>query len=288
MFGYVKTDTPNMYVKDTVLYKAMYCGLCKGIGKTCGVKGRFILNYDLTFLSVLAHNVLGVDVKIEKERCILHTIRKRPIAQFDEITGRVSALNVLLAYYKVQDDVIDSKKGKLLKAWLKSSYKKAIKLEPKFDEIISKRYNQLRKLEKENSDSIDIVADSFACMLSDIMAELTGDKFTEQLSELAYNLGKWIYLIDALDDFDKDLEKKEYNVFVNAYPQVKSREELMNDYKKDIVCVFGGVLSQIEMLANQIQYQFNHDLTDNVLLRGLKEQTKMIMENKKCKKTTKS
>ena len=60
------------------------------------------------------------------------------------------------------------------------------------------------------------------------------------------------------------------------------------NYKKDIVCVFGGVLSQIEMLANQIQYQFNHDLTDNVLLRGLKEQTKMIMENKKCKKTTKS
>lgn len=60
MFGYVKTDFPNLYVKDTVLYKAMYCGLCKGIGRTCGQKGRFLLNYDLTFLSVFMHNVLGV------------------------------------------------------------------------------------------------------------------------------------------------------------------------------------------------------------------------------------
>ena len=58
MFGYVKTDLPNMYVKDTVLYKAMYCGLCKGIGKVCGQKGRLALNYDLTFLSVFVHNIL--------------------------------------------------------------------------------------------------------------------------------------------------------------------------------------------------------------------------------------
>ena len=65
MFGYVKTDLPNMYVKDVILYKAMYCGLCKGIGKTCGQKSRLLLNYDLTFLSVFAHNLLDVDVKIE-------------------------------------------------------------------------------------------------------------------------------------------------------------------------------------------------------------------------------
>ena len=41
-----------MYVKDTVLYKACYCGLCKSIGNVCGQRGRFALNYDLTFLSI--------------------------------------------------------------------------------------------------------------------------------------------------------------------------------------------------------------------------------------------
>ena len=75
MFGYIKTDLPNMYIKDTVLYQAMYCSLCKGIGQTCGQKARFVLNYDLTFLSVLLHNVADVDVKVEKQHCVIHRLR---------------------------------------------------------------------------------------------------------------------------------------------------------------------------------------------------------------------
>jgi len=43
----------------------------------------------------------------------------------------------------------------------------------------------------------------------------------------------------------------------------------------------------IKELSKQINYKFNHDLLDNVLLRGLKVQTKQILENEKCKNTTK-
>ena len=106
MFGYVKTDFPNMYMKDNLLYKSMYCGLCKGIAKTVGQKARFLLSYDLTFLSVFVHNVCGQDVKINKERCILHQIVKRPIATPDDITNRIGALNVIMAYHKLNDDVL--------------------------------------------------------------------------------------------------------------------------------------------------------------------------------------
>ena len=117
MFGYVKTDFANLYVKDTVLYKAMYCGLCKGIGKVCGQKGRLVLNYDLTFLSVLLHNIANVDVKIEKQHCVIHRIVKRPVAVPDKLTERIAALNVILAHYKLNDDVNDNGKGKLKRAF---------------------------------------------------------------------------------------------------------------------------------------------------------------------------
>ena len=40
MFGYIRTDTPYLYIKDDTLYKAMYCGLCKGIAQSCGQKAR--------------------------------------------------------------------------------------------------------------------------------------------------------------------------------------------------------------------------------------------------------
>ena len=138
MFGYVKTDMPNMYVKDTILYKAMYCGLCKGLGKACGQKSRLVLNYDLTFLSVLLHNLANIDVKVEKQRCVIHPIRKKPIAEVDELTERIACLNVILAYYKLNDDVIDNDKGRLKRAFFNKAYKRAKQLEPELDKMVEK------------------------------------------------------------------------------------------------------------------------------------------------------
>lgn len=288
MFGYVKTDMPNMYVKDTVLYKAMYCGLCKGIGKACGQKARLVLNYDLTFLSILLHNLSDIDVKIEKQHCVIHRIRKRPVVVPDKLTERIAALNVILAYYKLSDDVLDNNKGKIKRSFFNSAYKKAKRLEPEIDLIVKNRYSQLIELEKANCDSIDIIADPFGNMMQDIVEVLLSDKCTENIKELAYNLGKWIYLIDALDDFDKDKKKNNYNVFICAYKEINSKEMLIADKKTDIIIVFASVLNRIAELTKELDYKFNHDLTDNILFRGLNVQTKIIMENMKCKNTIKS
>ncbi len=287
MFGYIKTDLPNLYVKDTVLYKATYCGLCKGIGCACGCKGRLTLNYDLTFLSVFLHNYLGIDFKIEKQRCIIHHIIKRPVAVPDALTKRIGALNVILAYHKLNDDVLDSNRGRFKRSFFKSSYKKAKKAEPKFDAIVSRRYAELLSYEKTNGDSIDISADFFGMMIQDIVDELVKEKNNDTLKELSYFLGKWIYLIDALDDFDKDIKRKNFNVFVNLYKDVKDKNTLITQKENELIYTFGFILNKIEELSKQLKYNFNHDLLDNVLAKGIKVQTKQIMENVKCKNTTK-
>ena len=288
MFGYITTDFPNLYVKDTVLYKAAYCGLCKSIGKTCGTRGRFLLNYDLTFLSVFVHNVIGEDFEIKKERCILHHIVKRPVATPDALSLRIAALNVILAYYKLSDNVIDEGKGRIKRSLFKKAYKKAKKAEPLLDKTVKDNYQTLIALEKQNSDSIDIVSDPFGSMMREIVKALTGDKFTDDIGELSYNLGKWIYLIDALDDFDKDKKSGSFNVFINAYKEFSDKESLIAAKKSELEIIFGGILSRIYECAKTVSYNFNHDLTDNILYKGLFVKTKNVMEYKKCKNTTKS
>ena len=278
MFGYVKTDTPNMYVKDTVLYKAMYCGLCKGIGSVSGQRARLVLNYDLTFLSVLLHNIADIDVNIEKQRCVVHAIKKRPIAKLDQLTKSIGAFNVILAKYKILDDAIDAGRGKLKNAFFNKAYKKAKKFAPELDKIVDTNYKVLREYEKSNSDSIDMVADSFGNMIAQSVEVLLIDKYDDNLSRLCYNLGKWIYLIDALDDYDKDKKKGNFNVFINLFTDVSDKKTLIELHKDYIVEVFSQVLSDIEDCAKNIDYKFNHDLTDNVLILGLKQQTKNVME----------
>lgn len=280
MFGYVKTDTPNMYVKDTVLYKAMYCGLCKGIGEVSGTRGRMVLNYDLTFLSVLLHNLSDIDVKIEKQRCILHTVKKRPIAVPDELTKKIGAFNVILARYKIVDDVIDAKKGRVKNLFFSKAYKRAKKFMPELDEIVSKNYKSLRCYEQNNSDSIDMVSDSFGNIISQSVTVLIGEVADENVLSLSYNLGKWIYLIDALDDFNKDKSKNNFNVFVNIYKDAETKQSLLEKHSNEIVPVFAQVLGDIAEASQKLKYKFNHDITDNVLLLGLKQETKRIMEKK--------
>ena len=53
MFGYVRPSLGRLSQEDTARFSAMYCGLCRALGRRCGKAASLILNYDFTFLAVL-------------------------------------------------------------------------------------------------------------------------------------------------------------------------------------------------------------------------------------------
>lgn len=277
MFGYVAPDNPNMYVKDVVLYKALYCGLCKSIGKASGQKARFALSYDLAFLSGFLHNVMNKDVIVEKKHCAVHPITKRPVARPDELSERIGALNIVLAYEKLKDDVYDENKNKLKKAFFTSAYKKTN--EPELKKIVSDGYKALTAYEKSGEGYLSVSAEFFGKMLSDSVKVIAGEEyFSEDVGSVVFNLGKWIYFIDALDDFEKDKKKGLYNPFVKENPDINTKKELLEKKGDEIKFVFSDVLSEIAFANKNIKYYFNHDLIDNVFEKGLVKETEKIME----------
>ncbi|MBR2329762.1 MAG: hypothetical protein IKA40_00795 [Clostridia bacterium] len=284
MFGYVRADTPYLYVKDDTLYQAMYCGVCKGIGKVCGNAARMGLSYDVTFLSVLLHNIVGQDVKIEKGHCLTHCIRSRKMAEVDELTKQLGALNTVLVYYKIQDDIQDGDKGKLKRLWFQNGYKRAKKAYPEIDKIVAEYMSAQAQVERAKTESIDRAADSTAMMLQAFSKYTLGEKDTEHTRNLFYALGKWIYLIDALDDYDKDKKKGAYNPFICAY-QAESKAALLESEKgEEVRFAFHAIFSDIRENMSKIRFLFNRDLVDNVLLRGLPMMTEKVMKECACKK----
>lgn len=247
------------------------------MGKSCGFRARMTLSYDMTFLTAFLHNIQNVDVQIQKERCILHWFVPRVVTKDDAITQYVAAVNIILSYYKLQDDILDEKKGKFKSNFFKKGYKRAKKKYPKVDAIVAKYMQNLQILEREKCSSIDRVADPFGSLVVEIVALSAEQNMTEAVQKIAYNLGKWIYLIDALDDYDKDMKKQNYNPFIVAY-QAKDKRELLSKYAEEINFIFGNIFSENAVYTQQIAYHFNHDLTDNILLRGLPMQTQIIMQ----------
>ena len=277
MFGYVKYDFVNLRIKDLMLYKAMYCGLCKGIARSCGQAARIGLTYDVTFLSVLLHNITGTDVRVEKQNCFEHRIKKRPIAVADELTEELGALNTVLVYYKLTDDILDKKRGRSRRVWFKKGYKRSKKRYPELVQIVENYMKEQAKAEKTKSPSPDMAADPSACMMQTLSRHFLKEKASSSTDRLFYALGKWVYLIDALDDYEKDLKKKNYNPFVLAYG-CKTRAELMERFGEDVAFLFDTTFYDMREGMSGVKFYFNRELTDNVILRGLPAETERVFK----------
>ncbi len=277
MFGYVRYDLPELHVKDVMLYKALYCGLCRSIGASCGQLARTGLTYDTTFLSALLHNMTGTDIEVERRGCFGHTVRKKPMAKVDALSEELGALNTILIYYKLTDDIADGGRGKAKRVWFKKGFKRAKKRYPALAELVEKYLIEQEQTEKSEVSSPDMAAEPSARMMQAVSDHFLGEKASPATQGLFYDLGKWIYLIDALDDFEKDIKKKNFNPFVLSYGE-STREKLMEGHGEEIAFLFDTLFySMREHLAN-IQFFFNRDLTDNVILRGIPLETERVMK----------
>lgn len=287
MFGYVIPDKLNMYVKDFYTYKAYYCGLCKSIGKSCGQCMRLTTNYDVTFLDMLTHSMLNKVNEFRNETCILSPLKKKTIAVGDEITKRVVDVNTLLSYYKLLDDGVDNKsfaKEFTRITVVQAKYNKAKQRLPEIDKFYAQEYGKLFELERKNVGGIDVFAEPFSLMLKETIKVLLGDKSNCYVEEMMYFLGKWIYVIDAIDDIDKDYKNKEFNPFLINYEYL-GLDKFFEDKYSELEFLLMSCYNKIYENFNKLELKLNEGALTNIVWYGILMRTEDILRREnKCKK----
>lgn len=290
MFGYVIPDNPYLFKKDEVLYKAMYCGLCKSIGKACGQRARTALTYDMTFISALVHNIRGEDVQINKERCAAHWFRPRPVAKDDETFKKIACVNTVLAYLKLCDDKADGDMRGIMRRFYKRGVKRAERAYPEIFKTLTDYTDGQREIEARGCDSLDMAAEPTAKMMQSLSRFLLDVYATDYTDRLFYSVGKWVYLLDALDDYDKDVKKGAYNVLYNVYKK-DCKAEAVKAGEGELKFAFDMLFADMRECLCNISFKFNHDLTDNIILRGIPLKTQAVFyggDCKECKKGVKN
>jgi hypothetical protein len=285
MFGYLQIDKAALEDGQRGLYQSFMCGLCFSTKKYFSNKARIAINFDINFFNLLFHSCQDVDVEIEKRTCFFHPIKKSTMLQPTELTDKLAIANVLLVYLNLYDDVVDDggiKKKAALKAF-KKDYAKAQKLMPGLDQALTEGYKQLRELEQSGCDVLDKVCHPFAQMSQQLCKHVlqTENKF---LLNLCYNVGKWVYLIDALDDIKQDLRKGAYNPLVRCF-NISSVDEVVTSYD-DISFVMYSTLNTIASCFNDLNLTKYHCLLTNLLYKALRQKTESIL-NKYAKGETK-
>lgn len=230
MFGYVRALKGELKVKDYELYKAVYCSLCRKLGKDYGVFARFTLSYDVTFLGLLAMSMEEGCTKIERKSCPFNPLKRCNYCKEDTVLDMPAASAMIMLYYKFSDNVADEKgfkriKYRFLRGVFSSAYKKAKEKYPEVDEILRDCTLRQGELEKNNNKDLDTACDPTSTMLQRIFSLCSEDaKQKRVLERMGYLMGRYIYILDAACDLEEDIKKGSYNVlFFNKNCDVKTQ-----------------------------------------------------------------
>ena len=281
MFGYVIPDKENMYIKDFNVFQGYYCGLCRALGKTGGPLTRLCTSYDVTFYNVLLHSIAGVDPKIERKVCGLNC-KKKPMIEVDDLSLKSADVAVLLTYYNVADDIEDGKRSRLPIKWRLNLRKKAAsKRMPEVDKLLKREFGRLSKLEKENSDSIDMVADCTAVVMRDMTRLLV--ETDENIDLFTYNLGRLIYLLDAVDDVLEDSKKGRYNVIVNNFGKCEDKAEYLEKNQEELGFLLRSTYNRMVESYNKMDIKVGEGVLSNTIYLGLNLQIERLLKGvEKC------
>lgn len=222
MFGYVRARRDTLSAVGLTEYEAAYCGLCRTLGRRRGFFSRLFLNYDFTFLAMLLAPK-DEPCTAPCRRCMLHPLRGKPACGGSHWLDTVADESVVLTYWKLQDSLEDEGgvtrlSARFLLLCLRRAYQGARAECPDFDGKAAFHLSELRALEEARCPSIDRTADCFARLLS-AAAPQTGETSRDRaVGQLLYHLGRWIYLIDAVDDLAEDRKAQRYNPVAARFP----------------------------------------------------------------------
>ena len=278
MFGYVRAMREELKVREDILYRAAYCGLCREMGRCTGQCSRLSLSYDMVFLYAVRMALTGGTPAIKKGRCMVHPFKKRQYVASDgelEYAARVSAL---LTHGKICDNANDERGFKRFFYRLASVFSKNAKKRAGLCDLysdIEKRLAELSAIEKEKQTSVDAPAEIFGRLLGDVFAYGLSDEKQKIAYEIGFRTGRWIYAIDAADDIDEDVKKGSYNPFLLLYGEIDA------ETRRLISIAAGNDLTLATAAADLADNNIFTPIIENILHFGMPEAAKKAVQGDK-------
>ena len=219
MFGYVRPVMDKLGQEDQARLQAAYCGLCYELGRQYGVLARCMLNYDFTFLVILLESDAP---HCTSYRCPCKRFCKKERVDTSPALEAAADASVILTWWKLRDEIEDSHLvraagWRLLSLLTRRAYRKAARKRPAFARTVENALFSLRRMEEEKTASLDRPADAFAGLLAAAAEEVGTETDRRIHHQMLYQLGRWIYLIDALDDLQDDAARGRYNPLLYRY-----------------------------------------------------------------------
>lgn len=263
MFGYIYVNEQELKLREYTAYRSFYCGLCRNLHQRYGRIAQMMLNYDLTFLALLLTGLYEPGTHLESHRCIPHPVRRHPMTQ-NAAVDYAADMCVLLSYQKLRDDWDDERKAAAgaYSALLKRAYRKVSEQYPRQVKSVEENIAALHTAEQENCRDIDYMAGLNGRYLGEVFV-WQEDAWQEDLRTMGFFMGKFIYLMDAAEDVEKDRKRGSYNLFADCGDiWGTDRETQIREMLRDMMTEAARAFERLPILENA-------EILRNILYSGV-------------------
>ena len=236
MFGNIMINRRELKVKDLETYESYYCGLCRILKTEYGLRGSATLTYDMTFLGLLLSSLYEQTAGDMTGSCPANPLKRRIKLADTEALHYVADMNVMIAYHNYADNWLDERKLRSLNMvhLLRPKYKRLAEKYPEIAKAMHSYLHQLHLMEARNEPDMEAAAN----LTGELFARLfcwKDDVWKEALSELGFSVGKFIYLMDAYQDVDKDEKTGNYNPLIHCRAQAEDFDETCAEYLRIVM-----------------------------------------------------
>lgn len=226
-----------------------------------GFSGQFTLSYDCTFLILFLSGLYEPQEVRDNRKCALHPKKGAP-ACINMYTEYAADMTILLSYYKCVDDWKDEHKASrmLFAKWLTGNYQKVQEKYPDKCKKVEILFDKISDCEKKQEESLDKVSGLFGEVLAELFA-YKNDEWDASIRRMAFFLGKFVYLMDAYEDLEKDKKSGNYNPFVF----VEQNEE----YEEKCRSILSMMMAECSKEFEKLPIIHNIELLRNILYSGV-------------------
>ncbi len=291
MFGYVRINKAELRVREYEYYRAAYCGLCRSMGKCTGQCSRLTLSYDIAFLTQVRMALVGTEPQFKKRRCMVHPLRARMMMEPNAELSYAADASALLAFEKCRDDVTDKRGfGRLIARCrvllLRGAYRRAKKRLPEVAVALREHLAALSALEREKRPTVDEPAAVFGELLALLFSHGLEEDAARIARVIGNKVGRFIYIVDAVDDLEKDEKSRNYNPVLLLYGKNPTKEarQLLQDA---LLSCLSDAATALDLIG-EAQYSACRAVLENILYLGMPAAAKKVIwgEGACCKEET--
>lgn len=272
MFGYIRPLEAQLRVCELEEYRAVYCGLCRTLGKRFGPFARAALSFDFVFITMLALSLKDDAPAFSKHACPFFPVKKRPHLEICEEAELACDELLLLLRESCNDKIADestlrSLPWRIVSPAVNLSSRTAASRRPEIDVLCREMTVSQALAEADPDAAVDAACDPTATAMSKLLSMLSDDENEVRiLRRLGYMLGRFIYLCDAVDDLEKDREKGAFNPFISRDDKEYQRNTLQMTIAE--ACAAYDLLSP----------RYFKGILDNIIFLGLQNTAERLLK----------